>query len=50
VKALRRILGDRVDTAAFARATELLMKAAASADGHIAALMTEGVGGRPDRG
>jgi hypothetical protein len=81
VKALRRILGDRVDTAAFARTTELLMKAAASApfegrpmyaglralpvpgdvvgrffhagallrehrgDGHIAALMIEGVGG-----
>src|SRR5207244_10550707 len=81
VKALRRILGDRVGTAAFARAAELLMKAATSApfegrpmyaalraipvpddvvarlfhagsllrehrgDGHIAALMTEGVGG-----
>jgi hypothetical protein len=80
VKALRRILGDRVGTPAFARATELLMKAAASApfegrpmyaalraipvpddvvarffhagsllrehrgDGHIAALMIEGVG------
>ncbi len=80
-KALRRILGDRVDTAAFARAAELLIKAATSAplegrpmyaalhaipvpddavgrlfhaacllrehrgDGHIAALMTEGVGG-----
>ncbi len=81
VKALRRILGDRVDAAAFARAVELLIKAATSApfegrpmyaalrtipvpddavgrlfhaasllrehrgDGHIAALMTEGVGG-----
>src|SRR6201990_495520 len=81
VKALRRILGDRVDTPAFARAAELLIKAATSApyegrpmyaalraipvpddvvarlfhagsllrehrgDGHIAALMTEGVGG-----
>jgi hypothetical protein len=80
VKALRRILGDRVDTPAFARATELLVKAATSApvegrpmyaalrsipvpdevvarcfhaasllrehrgDGHIAALMIEGVG------
>src|SRR6478735_5413845 len=80
-KALRRILGDHVDSPAFARATELLMKAATSApyegrpmyaalltiplpddvvtrlfhaasllrehrgDGHIAALMTEGVGG-----
>src|SRR6201995_3598375 len=81
VNALRRILGDRVDTADFARAAELLLKAATSApfegrpmyaalrtlpvpddpvgrlfhaaallrehrgDGHIAALMTEGVGG-----
>jgi hypothetical protein len=82
VKALRRILGDGVDTPAFARATELLIKAATSApfegrpmyaalrasplpdddvvalffhaasllrehrgDGHIAALMIEGVGG-----
>jgi hypothetical protein len=81
VKALRRILGDRVHAAAFVRATELLIKAATSApfegrpmyaalrtipapddavgrlfhaaallrehrgDGHIAALMTEGVGG-----
>src|SRR6516165_10209616 len=81
VKALRRILGDRVDTPAFARAADLLMKAAISApfegrpmyaalraipvpddvvasffhagsllrehrgDGHIAALMIEGVGG-----
>jgi hypothetical protein len=81
VKALRRILGDRVGTPAFARAAELLTKAATSApsegrpmyaalraipvpddvvarlfhagsllrehrgDGHIAALMTEGVGG-----
>src|SRR6201988_2516514 len=81
VKALRRILGDRVDTPAFTRATELLIKAATSApfegrpmyaalraipipddvvarffhagsllrehrgDGHIAALMIEGVGG-----
>src|SRR5689334_20091123 len=80
VKALRRILGDRVDTPAFARAAELLLKAATSApyegrpmyaalraipvpgdvvarlfhaasllrehrgDGHIAALMVEGVG------
>ena len=79
--ALRRILGDHVDTAAFGRAGELLIKAAISApvegrpmyaalralpipdevvtrlfhaasllrehrgDGHIAALMTEGVGG-----
>ena len=79
--ALRRILGDRVDSASFARATELLLKAATSApfegrpmyaalralpipddvvgrlfhaasllrehrgDGHIAALMGEGVGG-----
>ena len=81
VKALRRILGDRVDSPAFARAAELLIKAATSApfegrpmyaalraipipddvvarlfhaasllrehrgDGHIAALMIEGVGG-----
>ena len=81
VKALRRILGDHVDSPAFARATELLLGAATSApfegrpmyaalraipipddvvarffhaasllrehrgDGHIAALMTEGVGG-----
>ena len=81
VKALRRILGDRVGTPAFARAAGLLIKAATSApsegrpmyaalraipvpgdvaarlfhagsllrehrgDGHIAALMTEGVGG-----
>src|ERR1700733_5964911 len=30
-KALRRILGDRVDTAAFAHAAELLIKAATSA-------------------
>lgn len=80
-KALRRILSDRVDSASFARAVELLLKAAASAplegrpmyaalraipipddvvmrffhaasllrehrgDGHIAALMAEGVGG-----
>jgi hypothetical protein len=80
-KALRRILGDHVDTPAFARATELLLEAATSApfegrpmyaalrsipipddpvarlfhaasllrehrgDGHIAALMIEGVGG-----
>src|SRR5881409_3984415 len=80
-KALRRILGDHVDSPAFARAAELLIKAATSApyegrpmyaalrglpipddavarlfhaasllrehrgDGHIAALMTEGVGG-----
>jgi hypothetical protein len=79
-QALRNILGDRVDTPAFARATELLTKAAISApiegrpmyaalrtlptpdevvtrcfhaasllrehrgDGHIAALMAEGVG------
>jgi len=79
--ALRRILGGRVDTPEFARATELLTKAATSApfagrpmyaalravpvpddmvtrlfhaasllrehrgDGHIAALMVEGVGG-----
>ena len=78
---LRRILGDRVDSPAFARTTELLLKAATSApldgrpmyaalraisipdnvaerlfhaasllrehrgDGHIAALMVEGVGG-----
>ena len=81
VKALRRILGDRVDSATFARAVELLIKAAISApvegrpmyaalraipvpddvvarlfhaatllrehrgDGHIAALVVEGVGG-----
>ena len=81
VAALRRILGDRVDTPAFARATELLTRAATSApsqgrpmyaallalrvpdetvarlfhaasllrehrgDGHIAALMVEGIGG-----
>ena len=81
VRALRRILGDRVDAPAFARTTELLIKAAISApvegrpmyaalraipipddvvarlfhassllrehrgDGHIAALMVEGVGG-----
>ena len=81
VKALRRILGDHVDAAAFARAAGLLIKAATSApfegrpmyaalrrlpvpddavgrlfhaasllrehrgDGHVAALMTEGVGG-----
>src|SRR5690242_1843469 len=81
VKALRRILGDRVDTPAFARAAELWTKAATSApfegrpmyaalraipipddvvarffhagsllrehrgDGHIAALMVEGVSG-----
>jgi hypothetical protein len=80
-KALRRILGDHVDSPAFARAAELLTKAATSAplegrpmyaalravpipddvvtrlfhaasllrehrgDGHIAALMAEGVGG-----
>src|SRR5436309_6536635 len=80
-KALRRILGDRVDSPDFARAAELLIKAATSApyegrpmyaalraipipedvvarlfhaasllrehrgDGHIAALMVEGVGG-----
>jgi hypothetical protein len=80
-KALRRIFGDRVEASAFARAAELLIKAATSAplegrpmyaalrtiplpddavgrlfhaasllrehrgDGHIAALMTEGVGG-----
>ena len=78
---LRRVLGDQVDTPAFARATELLTRAAASApsqgrpmyaallalpvpeetvarlfhaasllrehrgDGHIAALMVEGIGG-----
>ena len=81
VKALRRILGDRVDSPEFARAAELLMMAATSAplegrpmyaalraipipddvvarlfqaaallrehrgDGHIAALMIEGIGG-----
>lgn len=80
-KALRRILGDQVDTPAFARAADLLLEAATSAppegrpmyaalravpypddvaarlfhaasllrehrgDGHIAALMIEGVGG-----
>jgi hypothetical protein len=80
VNALRRILGDHVDTPAFGRATELLLKAATSApiegrpmyaalrsiaipdetvaccfhaasllrehrgDGHITALMIEGVG------
>ena len=79
--ALRRILGDLVDTADFSRATELLLKAATSApcdgrpmyaalralpvpddvvvrmfhaasllrehrgDGHIVALMSEGIGG-----
>jgi hypothetical protein len=81
VNALRRILGDRIDSPDFARAAELLTKAATSApsegrpmyaalralpipddpaarlfhaatmlrehrgDGHIAALMVEGVGG-----
>jgi len=81
VKALRRILGDHIDSHAFARAADLLLKAATSApfegrpmyaalraipipegvvarlfhaasllrehrgDGHIAALMIEGVGG-----
>jgi hypothetical protein len=81
MRALRHILGDRVDTPVFARAAELLTKAATSApvegrpmyaalrtipipddvvtqlfhaasllrehrgDGHIAALMVEGVGG-----
>src|SRR6188472_3643331 len=81
VAALRRILGDRVDTPALARATELLTRAATSApsqgrpmyaallalpvpdetvarlfhaasllrehrgDGHIAALMVDGIGG-----
>jgi hypothetical protein len=81
VNALRRILGDHVDTTAFARAADLLTRAATSAplegrpmyaalralpvpdevvarmfhaasllrehrgDGHIAALMIEGVGG-----
>ena len=81
VKALRRILGHEVDAPAFARAADLLMKAATSAplegrpmyaalrslpipddvvarlfhaasllrehrgDGHIAALMIEGIGG-----
>jgi hypothetical protein len=81
VKALRRILGDRVDSPAFARTAELLLKAATSApfegrpmyaalraipvpdelvarlfhaasllrehrgDGHIAALVVEGVSG-----
>jgi hypothetical protein len=81
VKALRRILGDHIDTPAFARAADLLLDAATSApfegrpmyaalralpapdevvarlfhaasllrehrgDGHIAALMIEGVGG-----
>ena len=80
-RALRRILGDHVETPAFARVSELLLKAATSApyegrpmyaalralpipddvvarlfhaaallrehrgDGHIAALMVEGVGG-----
>ncbi len=80
-KALRRILGDRVDSPSFSRATELLLKAAVSApfegrpmyaalralpipedmvvrlfhaasllrehrgDGHIAALVCEGIGG-----
>ena len=79
--ALRRILGDRVESAAFTRATELLLRAATSAplegrpmyaalrslsipddvvarmfhaasllrehrgDGHVAALMVEGIGG-----
>ncbi len=81
VNALRRILADHVDTSAFARATELLLRAATSApvegrpmyaalhalplpdevvarmfraaslvrehrgDGHIVALMSEGIGG-----
>ena len=81
VQALRRILGDRIDSPAFARAAGLLTKAATSApfegrpmyaalrairtpddavarlfhaasmlrehrgDGHIAALMSEGIGG-----
>ena len=80
MKALRRILGDHVDTPTFARAADLLLEAAISApvegrpmyaalgtlpkpdevvarlfhaaslrehrgNGHIAALMTEGVGG-----
>src|SRR6187397_1764110 len=81
VKALRRILGDQIDSHAFARAADLLLEAATSApfegrpmyaalraipipdervarlfhaasllrehrgDGHIAALMIEGVGG-----
>jgi len=81
VKALRRILGDRLDTPTVAHATELLLRAATSApvagrpmyaalravpipeeavtrlfhaasllrehrgDGHVAALLTEGVGG-----
>src|SRR3954471_18221572 len=81
VQALRRILGDHIDSPAFARATDLLLRAATSApyegrpmyaalraipipddgvarlfhaaallrehrgDGHIAALMAEGVGG-----
>jgi hypothetical protein len=81
VKALRRIIGEHVDTPAFARAAELLLEAATSppyegrpmyaalrtipipedvvarmfhaasllrehrGDGHIAALMSEGVGG-----
>jgi hypothetical protein len=81
VKALRRILSDHINSPSFARATELLVRAATSApfegrpmyaalraipipddvvarlfhaasllrehrgDGHIAALMTEGVGG-----
>jgi hypothetical protein len=81
VNALRRILGDHVESPAFARATELLLKAATTApyegrpmyaalraipipddvvarlfhaasllrehrgDGHIAALMIEGIGG-----
>jgi hypothetical protein len=81
VNALRRILGDRIDSPAFARTADLLIKAATSApsegrpmyaalraipipdgaaarlfhaasllrehrgDGHIAALMVEGVGG-----
>jgi hypothetical protein len=81
VNALRRILGDHVDTPAFARAADLLLEAAVSApvegrpmyaalrsipvpdevvarlfhaasllrehrgDGHIAALMAEGIGG-----
>jgi len=81
VKALRRILGDHIDSPVFTRATELLLKAATRApyegrpmyaalraipipeevvarlfhaasllrehrgDGHIAALMTESVGG-----
>lgn len=53
--ALRRILGDPVETPGLARAAELLAKASTSAptagrvvyagDGHVAALVSERIGG-----